>query len=236
MRIIRLSIFLLLFIPLSGFGQLHLGVKGGYNISSVSFIPDQKQRPIYNGLFDAGLIVKYYDLTYFGFQAELNFTQRGFRSLVDEEIYKRRVNSYLDMPMFMQIRIQQKDLFAHLNAGVSFSYLLSAKEGTNETGEYVMLEYKPNILRDHRVDYGLIGGAGVGYEFGWGTLQVEVKYYYGLGDLYQYDFEGNPTRSPAWVQNISLSYLYNISKKRVKKNIIEENIEFEDTLENLKKD
>jgi hypothetical protein len=236
MRIIRLSIFLLLFIPVLGFGQLHLGVKGGYNISSISFIPDQKERPIYNGLFDAGLIVKYYDLTYFGFQAELNFTQRGYRSPIDEEIYKRRVNSYLEMPMFMQIRIKQNDFFAHLNAGVSLSYLLSAKEGTNETGDYVMSSYNPKILRDHRVDYGLIGGAGIGYEFGWGTLQVDVKYYYGLGDLYKYDYEGNPTRSPAWVQNISLSYLYNISKKKSKKNISEEKIKFEDSIENLKKD
>lgn len=226
--------FLLTMLPFIGNGQLLLGARGGYSISSVAFIPDMDQKPIYNGLVDVGLVAKYFDLKYFGFQGELNFTQRGYRAPVNEEFSMKRVNSYLEMPLYMQIRFSQKDFFIHLNAGTYLSFLLSAKEGTNESGEYNMLDYEFNILRDHRVDYGLAGGVGIGYDFSWGTLQLEVKYVYGLGDLLKYDYEGNPSRSPAWVQNISLGYLYNFSKKRDKKASLKERIIFEDGIENIK--
>lgn len=234
MRIKHYLLLALVLSPVAGFTQLLLGARGGYNISSVSFINDIDQRPIYNGLADAGLVVKYYDLTYFGFQGEMNFTQRGYRAPIDDQFFMKRVNSYLELPIYMQVRFKQKNFFVHLNAGFYLSFLLSAKEGTNENGEFEMMSYEFNILRDHRVDYGLPGGVGIGYDFNWGTIQLEVKYVYGLGDLFKYNYEGNPSRSPAWVQNISLSYMYNLSKKRDKKASLKEKIIFEDGIENIK--
>ena len=129
MRLVPTFFVLLLFTPLMGFGQLQLGARGGYSISSVSFIPDKDQIPIYNGLYDAGIILKYYDLTYFGFQAEANYTQRGYRYPIVEDIFNKRVNSYLEFPIYMQIRYKHNNLFAHINAGVYLSFLIRAEEG-----------------------------------------------------------------------------------------------------------
>lgn len=208
---LRTLLLLFLFFPLYANAQLHLGVRGGYNISSISFIPDYKEQSVYDRLLDVGLVVKQYNLNYLGFQGELNFTQRGFRRPMGEEHYYKRISSYLEAPLFMQIRVKGKRLFAHINVGATASYMLYSHHGNNTQGAYDMGQYKINILVDNRFDYGLMGGLAVGYEFNFGTLQIEARYQYGFGDLYYYKFEGNPSRSPVRVQNVSFTYLYNLS-------------------------
>lgn len=208
---LRPFLFLLLFFPLCANAQLHIGVRGGYNISSVDFIPSYKERSVYDRPLDMGLVVKHYDLKYLGFQGELNFTQRGFRRPIDEEHYYKRISSYLEAPLFIQVPVKGKQLFAHLNVGATASYMLYSYHGDNTLGEYAMEKYEISILRDNRFDYGLMGGLAVGYEFKFGIFQLEARYHYGFGDLYYYKFEGNPTRSPGRVQNISFTYLYNLS-------------------------
>jgi hypothetical protein len=218
MRILKIVLAISLLMPLSGFGQLHIGVRGGYNISIIEFLPIKRERSVFDPVLDAGLVVKYFDLKYFGFQGEINVTQRGYRAPLGEDIWYKRVNTYLEIPIFMQVRGSYKGFFTHFNAGFSAAYLIESIAGNNQTGEYVMTKYEPNILRDNRFDYGLIGGAAVGHDFKWGTLQLEVRYHHGLGDLYFHEFKGNPQRSPHRVQSISLAYLYNFSEilKRAK--------------------
>jgi hypothetical protein len=226
-----LLLLFLLTISVASFSQLHVGLRGGYSISSVDFIPDYKQRPVYERLFDAGLVFKYFDLQYFGFQGEVNLTQRGYRLPLGDEKHYKRISTYAEIPLFMQVRAKHNNIFIHFNAGVTASYMLRSVEGDNLTGSYQMSTYETNILRDNRFDYGLMGGLGVGYDFSWGTIQVEARFHYGLGDLYYYKFEDNPTRSPARVQNISFTYLYNISslfhKRKEMKQETETNIDFE---------
>jgi hypothetical protein len=80
------------------------------------------------------------------------------------------------------------------------------------TGNLVLNNVKFNVLRDNRFDYGLIGGAGISHEFRWGVLQIEARILYGYSDLYDYKYADMPKESKAVAQNISFSYLYNISK------------------------
>ena len=198
--------------PFAVEGQLYIGATSGYGISSIEFTPTMKESSLFDGGIDVGLTVKYFDLQYFGFKGDLIYTRRGYRKPIDESINYKRINTYLDLPMFMQIRITKSNFFLHLNLGCYGSLLLSSVDGNNESGSYLMQPYKLNILRDNRFDYGLSGTLGFGYESPIGVFQIDFKYSYGLADLYLYNYPASPSRSPSRIQGISLSYLVNLSE------------------------
>ncbi len=193
-------------------GQLYLGVHGGKSVSWVTFSPTLKQLPLLDQEIDYGLGVKYYDLQYVGFHGEANFSQRGYvLPLTDTSEYKR-INNYLEIPIFMQVRIENKGFFIHLNVGCYSSYLISTYQGNNTYGFFIKEEYDFNILKDNRFDYGLAGGLGFGFETRFGVLQLDARFTLGFGDIYKHNFKGNPTQSPARMLGASLSYFVNLTK------------------------
>lgn len=200
-------------IPGFCFGQTYLGLKSGYSlISTVNFLPDIKPTGLIGNSVDYGVVIKNFDNKWVGFQGEIYKTQRGYNVPVNETNNFRRVNNYLELPIFFQLQINLKWLYLHANVGCFASYLLSAKEGADTTGTLVMNDVKFNVLRDNRFDYGLIGGAGISHEFKWGVLQIEARILYGYADLFNYKYADMPKESKAVAQNITFSYLYNISK------------------------
>ena len=195
-------------------GQTHLGVRTGYNMSIVTFVPTQYEKTFYSMAGDFGLIVKHFDNKYVGFQAELNYIERGYRLPVrDWEIYLRN-NHYIELPMFLQGRLNYKGTFIHLNAGCYGAYLLWAEEGLNTTGEFDMKPYDLNVLYDNRFDFGLVGGFGLGREFSWGTLQADARLFYGFADMFDSEYADMPRESKSTVESVSVSYLLNLSKLR----------------------
>ncbi len=237
MRITRVILFCLLLVSFNSYGQLYMGARGGYNISSISFLPTQDEVQVYDFHTDAGFIAKYFDTKYFGFQGELNYTQRGYRAPIVDSVFYKRINTYIELPMFMQVKAEHNGFFVHLNVGFYASVLLESQHGNNQQGEFDLKPYELSVLRDNRFDYGIPGGVGFGYNFKWGTLQVDARYFYGFGDLYHHDYNGNPMRSPARVQNISVSYLLNISKIWENRSEIDDVIQTEDeSIENIKQE
>jgi len=237
MRINKIILFCLLLVSINSYGQFYLGARGGYNISSVSFLPTQDEEQVNDLHIDAGFVAKHFDTKYFGFQGELNLTQRGYRAPIVDSVFNKRINTYIELPMFMQIKAEHKGFFVHLNVGFYASVLLESQHGNNQQGEYNLNTYDIHVLRDNRFDYGIPGGVGFGYNFKWGTLQLDARYFYGLGDLYHHDYNGNPMRSPARVLNFSVSYLLNISKLRENRTKIDYIVQpEEDSIENIKQE
>lgn len=224
-RILTLFVTLLISLySLQGYSQLLLGVRGGQSISGITFTPEQDTRPLTNPLIDVGLILKHFAHEHVGFQGELNYTQRGYLSFVDSTYYYKRVNSFVEIPLFFQVRTTRNSFFAHVNIGFSASFLTHSKAGQGTTISQIELSnYKLNVLRDNYFNYGLKGGVGLGYDFSWGTIQLDVRYLYGLGDLYYYNYSGNPTRSPAWALNGSVSLMFNLSNAKKERAIFEDN-------------
>ncbi len=228
----RIIFSLLILFPSICWAQTLIGVKVGYSpLSAISFKPNLKATPFYGQKPDFGLVIKNFDNNRFGFQGEINFTQRGYNLTIKDTSQLRQVNSYIELPIFMQIHFNLASVYFHVQAGCYAAYLLSAKQGVDTIGTMVLKNYEFNILRDKRFDYGLVGSAGLSREFKWGVIQVDVRVLYGFGDLYKYTFEGMPMfqvmpeQSKAVVQNVSISYLYNISnlgKKKKNKNTIKE--------------
>jgi len=216
----RFIILVFFVIPFSCWAQTYFGVKVGYSpISTISFKPGYNQTPFYGEKPDFGLILKYYDNKWAGFQGELNFTQRGYNLPVHDTCQYRRVSDYVELPIIFQLHLKLTGgLYVHVGAGCYAAYMLSSKEGTDTTGKMVLHNYKTNILRDSKFDYGLVGGGGLSYDFKWGTIQLDVRIQYGFADLYKYNYTDAPQQSKSVVQNVNISYMYNFSKlKRNKK-------------------
>ncbi len=202
------AVSLFLFLTVSG--QTYIGIKGGYTMSNISFKPANDSRMLMGGGPELGVAFKYYNAKYVGFQAELYTTHRGYRLPTDETgVYEfKRINQYVELPMFIQFRLNLKIVYIHINAGPFLSYLVSAQEGDNTSGSYKLNKVTFNILRDKRFDYGLIGGAGLSHDFRWGTLQAEARVGYSFGDIYDHTYPNMPNESKSLVQCINFAYFY----------------------------
>lgn len=207
-------VILLSLIASTSQGQLLIGVNGGYNVSGIFFNPNREEKPLMDPLPNFGLTAKFFDLEHVGFQVELNYTQRGFIKPIDEVTNYKRLTSYIELPLYFQVRAAKNGVFAHVNIGFNPSLLIDSKDGQSETNSFNLKPYKINVLRDNIFDFGLLGGVGLGYDFDLFSIQLDVRYYYGMGDLYYYNYSGNPIRSPSWVLDSSLSLMFNLSKKR----------------------
>ncbi|MGE0078473.1 MAG: porin family protein [Bacteroidales bacterium] len=193
------------------FGQTYVGAKAGYTMSKISFEPvNEDVKMLFGGGFDFGVTFKHYNAKYVGFQAELYTTHRGYRVPTDEtnNATFERVNTYIELPIFIQFRLNLKIAYLHVNAGPYISYLLAAKEGDNTSGSYKLEKVDFNVLRDNRVDYGLMGGVGLSYDFKWGTIQAEARISYGYADLYDHTYTDMPKESKAVTQQINVGYFY----------------------------
>lgn len=209
-----LPLFLLAFIYTASFGQFLIGVNGGYSFSGVHFNPGRAEKPLMNPLPNFGITAKFFDLKYVGIQTELNYTQRGFQMPISEVITYKRLSSYIELPLYFQVRASAHGFFGHVNLGFNPSLLIGSKHGQDSIVNFELTNYRINILRDNIFDFGLLGGVGLGYDFKRFTIQFDVRYYYGMGDLYYYNFSGNPLRSSAWAVDTSLSLMVNLTKKR----------------------
>lgn len=216
----RCLLIALVLLPSISWSQTYIGVKGGYSpLSIVQFKPVVKSSAFYGERPGFGIVFKHFNEKWFGFQGEINFNQRGYNIPLTDTTKYKRVNDYIELPILIQLRLNLAKVYFHAQAGCYVAYLLSSKEGVGATETMVLKTYQLDMLRDNRFDYGLVGGGGFSYEFSWGVIQFDVRVQYGFGDLLKHKYESNPEQSKAFVQDVSISYMYNLSKLGKKKKI-----------------
>lgn len=201
------------------YGQTYAGAKLGYTMSKIDFEPVVKdQKMLFGGGVDFGFTFKQYNAKYVGFQAEFYTTSRGYRVPIDNanNATFKRINTYIELPIFIQFRLNLKVAYLHVNAGPYISYLISAKEGDNTSGSYKLDNVDFNVLRDNRFDYGLMGGAGLSYDFKWGTIQAEARISYGYADLYDHTYTDMPKESKSVTQQVNIGYFYRFGNLKTK--------------------
>ena len=159
-----------------------IGVNGGVNISSVSFMPRIREGKQIGPSF--GLTARYISEKYFsmicGIQMELNYSQRGWKEVYEDETgdtYHRAMN-YLELP-----------ILAHLAFGKD--------EG--------------NGLR-FIVNLGPQFGGGVEIRTGIGHFLIEARYYYGLSDFYNNSKKDYFERSGHSYIAGRVTYLFDLKK------------------------
>lgn len=189
------SILIVLFVTTVSFSQnqfkpeWHLGIKGGVSASRVFFNPRVEQQFKFGKTF--GLAMTYYS-DYFwkakwGLHLELNRTEKGWTSILEEpESYKRGL-TYFEMPMMAQCTFGFKHIKVLINFGPFISLLQDELEQTNFDITLETTPYYNERKVETKFDLGVGGGIGLVKPFSWGRVQVEGRVMQSLTGIYEYN-------------------------------------------------
>lgn len=187
-----------------------IGIQYGASMNSMSWNPNMEQKstfcPINIGIVWTryGKIFGY--MPYFGIQLGAFYTQEGYK--LDEGYYVSGANE-------VKMNILEADALAHchfdfwkmkfiINIGIYGSYRLDIerKSSTSTLPPALMSNF---LSTDHRIDYGLKGGGGIGLVFDPIEIHLTVMYKYGWGSLYDADYYSEYYYRFAHVSNLIFS-------------------------------
>ena len=203
--------------------NLAIGINGGVNLSSVSFEPSIKEKTFLTPSF--GVTIRYISERYLkmfcGIQAEINYSQRGWKENIDDgtgDTYQRSMN-YVEVPLMAHLAFgKDKGYGARfvLNLGPQIGYLLgeSGKKSEawhpNERPSGVIWQY--GKMAESKFDYGIVGGVGIEARTGIGNFLLEARYYFGLSDFYHSTKKDPFSRSAHSYIAGRLTYLFDLKK------------------------
>lgn len=165
--------------------RFQLGVVAGYMQHEIDFTPSVNGMAFPGNNFGVGL--RYFDNHLVGFQAELSFSNAGWREELDpsfSSLYERKT-SYAELLILSQLSVGKGAIQPMLQAGPYVSLPLS--ESISVPTEYNSPETalpQPYLLDlPFRVNYGVQIGAGLNIELGPLTIQADGRYLLGFSDL-----------------------------------------------------
>lgn len=172
--------------------NVSLGIKGGVDLSQVSFSPTVKQSFAMG--MNAGVTFRYIEEDHFGLIAEVNFEQRGWKENFETYPFEyTRTVDYIQIPFLAHIYFGRRGKF-FFNAGPEIGFKIG--ESTNANFDYTNLAsvkdfpaslrttYQYQLKAENKFDYGI--SAGIGGEFNLNkknSLYLEGRFYYGLGNV-----------------------------------------------------
>ena len=204
--------------------NLAVGVNLGMNMTKVDFSPRIKQKS-HNGMA-FGVTARYMCEKYFnmmcGIQAEINYTQRGWKEDIDDgsdNTYSRTMN-YIEVPLLAHLAFGKdaldKGVKFFINMGPQVAFFLNEKEKMSEDWNPA---YRPNGVNqqygkwvENKFDYGLLGGLGMELSTKAGHFLLEGRYYYGLADFWGSSKKDEFGRSGHSYMGVKLTYLFDITK------------------------
>lgn len=156
--------------------EMYVGLNGGVTGSMVIFNPVVAQTYLqgYNG----GLVFRYIAEKNVGMQAELNYSQRGWKEA--SGLFAKQLN-YIELPFLTHIYMGNRNRF-FINLGPKISYLLSEKVLFNGTTNSTQVQQ--TTPAQNAFDYGLCGGIGFLFNVKGNLLQLDTRAYYALSDIY----------------------------------------------------
>lgn len=150
-------------------GKSHTGIKGGYNLSSVSYNGEGEtdQR---NG-FHVGIYGESFLSDVLSLQPELLFSQQGYEINSSSGKFTQKLN-YINLPLMVKLYPVQNFF---LEVGPQIGVAITHKEvydGLFNSSQ----EFNPDSF-----DWGMNFGAGIKTNSG---ISLGVRYHLGIGDLY----------------------------------------------------
>lgn len=217
-------LFLIMAGIINSYAQTHynsnvsIGVKGGADLSRMFFNPSVKQGFKPGAM--VGVMFRYIEESHFGIVAELNFIQRGWKENFEGEpfSYERTMN-YLQLPILAHIYFGRRGRFfanigPEIGVRLSDSYkadfnVTQAPDITGFPKYHETQQYTEPVKQ--RVDYGI--SAGLGGEFSINrrnALNMEVRFYYGLGNLFSSARKDYFNASNSMALEFTLGYWFRI--------------------------
>ncbi|MBR1386976.1 MAG: PorT family protein [Alloprevotella sp.] len=232
-------LLLLLYLPVQLQAQLgeprrilSVGASAGVNFNSIGFSPTIKQNKHIGPT--AGVAFRVTSEKYFkllcALQIELNYAQLGWNeNIIDSnsqplpDSYKRHIN-YVQMPILARLAYGKEDrgLAGYLVIGPQIGYAFSESEtrsaewtvngeGNPDRPNDMFAQYSMDLERPF--DYGITAGLGLEFNANRGHYSVEVRYYYGLGNIFSNRKKDVFERSNHNTLSARLTYFFDIKKK-----------------------
>lgn len=196
------------------------GIRFGYGTGSMRREPARDNQSYPKGLYNFGISYRFDvpEQKYVGtIEIDLQYMEKGFAYATKfdgDEVYSRQY-SVIELPILWQpyLPLGKKGSRFFLNAGPYLSYTLGGTERSysKETGETIsQSKYVYSNLRDNRVEYGIVAGAGLVFEVKRFGISVDFRYNIALSDALKGmdKYEGNPFRSPVDQMNLSIGLQY----------------------------
>lgn len=219
--------------------ELAVGVNAGCTMSSIGFLPKvpQSQHMGPTGGFSFRYTSEKYFNSICALVAEVNYARIGWKERildVDDlpvingvtelpEEYQRDMN-YIQVPFLARLGWgrERRGLQFFFQVGPQFGMFLNERTKMNFELERrnSMKRTSPVIAQDtmaveHRIDYGIAGGAGLEFSHPkLGHFLLEGRYYYGLGDIYGNSKRDYFARSNFSNITVKLTYLFDILKTK----------------------
>lgn len=194
--------------------KTYLGIKGGFNQSSAYFLHTIDGVPKINSDFisgfHGGIIVMNYWRSHLGLQAELNYTQKGWKQRFDngEPDYITNLD-YIELPLLINLHTGKKKMHFYANLGSFFEYLVKISQSAEPTDVGGSDFYPYDVSRDNKFGYGFRGGVGIFRDFSVGTFLIESHFTYSLSNMLDpvtLD-TGIPNTSNNCVIGVSVAYM-----------------------------
>ena len=194
----------------------NVGFNGGVNLNKVGFNPRVKQTYQIGPGF--GAMIRYTSEKYFkavcSLQLEVNYNSLGYKEQNDEQTYSfsRKMN-YIQVPLLAHMAWgrEEKGIQFFFNAGPYANFLVS-KEKTADGDESLLTNYHHINETDNDFDFGIIAGIGTEINTSVGRFDLEVRYDYGLGNIYDNSKKGYYSISNNATINARIAYFIPIKK------------------------
>lgn len=202
----------------NGQKQTYLGVKAGYNYSTVNFkhllIP-QNIVEGYNPGVHLGIMGISYLQKNVGLQFELNYSQKGWKQVFNtgEPDFVTDLD-YVELPILINLYLGKRKTRFFINLGTYIEYLIRVKAGATPTDVGNSSFYPYDESRDNKFGYGYRAGGGIYRDFNFGTLFLEGAFVFGLSDILNpvTESSGVPNQSNHLMTSISFGYLLKLNK------------------------
>ena len=196
--------------------QWSLGIKGGWDYSSITRSNAGRIDESYSGLsgFEAGLQARYGFTNWFALRADLGVMSRSHRMDRNlnylDSVFTEYHNLYLTLPLMADFSFGGEHLRGHAYLGGYVGYWLQERiKGKTYwmTDYYVYFndfdEKHEFTQEDARFCAGVMGGLGLSYQFNehW-SINLDALYYY---DLTSYRRSSAPLRDPRYLNTLSVT-------------------------------
>ncbi len=192
-----------LFIPLTAYSQVHVGLVGGINVATLTDEDPDVVNVSSRTSFSLGGVVEVALGRGFSLRAEPTYLRKGGVTTVSEDGVSREnefLFSYLEVPLLLSYTFGAGPVRPYLTAGPSVGLFLDAADAVLRRPDGVYKADMDAVIK--RFDVGLALGSGVSYPVGRVTLFVQGRYTLGLANINQ----GGPVTIRDDVNDFSLEF------------------------------
>jgi hypothetical protein len=186
MKIILLFVFIVLSAPKMALSQpyLNLGVRGGGNSSSITFVPTIRDRVASVSGYQVGGTIQYINIEHLGIQLDGVLINQGWRQISDDLTETSYKIDFLHFPFTTYAYMGRRKTKFFINAGLYLNFRMDGtRRITTPDGTTQTLPYNYRSDRDNLVVYGLTGGGGISYDIGIGVVGADLRISYSFGNI-----------------------------------------------------